>query len=57
MAQKMLFPFTNISALILLYVLGYSFWTEHHILANVHSMPLPLKASKIFCAKAALLWC
>ncbi len=43
----MLFCFTNISAEILLYVLGYSFGTKHHILAFVCQMLLPLKALKI----------
>jgi hypothetical protein len=34
MAQKMLFCFTNISAEILLNVLGYSLGAECHILAH-----------------------
>ncbi len=50
----MLFFFTNISDEILLYVLGYSFCTKHHILACVCQMLLPLKASKIIFAKTAL---
>jgi hypothetical protein len=54
MSQKMLFFFTNISATILVHVLGYSFCTEHHILAHFCQMLLPLRASKIICAKAAL---
>jgi hypothetical protein len=53
---KMLFCFTNISAEILLHVLGYSFYTQHHILAHICQMLLQLKASKIISAKAALLW-
>jgi hypothetical protein len=55
MSQKMLLCFANISAEILLHILGYSFCTEHHILVHFCLMLLPLKASKITCAKAALL--
>jgi len=51
------FSFTAISAEILLHILGYSsFCTERHIFAHFCQMPLPLKASKIICAKAAVLW-
>jgi hypothetical protein len=52
----MLFYFTNISAEILLHTLGYSFCTEDHILAQHCQMLLPLKVSKIICAKAAPFW-
>jgi hypothetical protein len=57
MAQKMLFCFTNISAEILLHILGYNFCSQHHILARFCQMLLPSKTSKIICAKTALLWC
>jgi hypothetical protein len=56
MSQKMLFCFTSISATILAHVLGYSFCAERHILAHFYQMLLPLRASKIICTKAALLW-
>jgi hypothetical protein len=52
----MLFCFTNISSEVLLHVLGYSFCFERHILVHFCQMLLPLEASKIICAKAALLW-
>jgi hypothetical protein len=52
----MLFCFTSIFAEILLYVLGYNFGTECHILAHFGSILLPLKASEIIFVKAALLW-
>jgi hypothetical protein len=52
----MLFCFANISAEILLLILGCSFCIEHPILTHFCPMLLPLKASKISCAKAALLW-
>jgi hypothetical protein len=55
-AQKMLFCFANISAKIMLHVLGYSFFIEFHILAHFCQMLLPSKPSKIICTKAALLW-
>jgi hypothetical protein len=47
----MLFCFTSISAEILLHILGYSFFIEHHILAGFCQMLLPLKASNIICNK------
>jgi hypothetical protein len=50
-AQNMLFCLTNISAKILLLVLGYSFCIAWHILARVCQMLLPLKASKIYAQK------
>jgi hypothetical protein len=56
MSQKMLFCFTNISAEILLHILDYNFYIEHHILAHLCQMMLPLKASKIISEKAHLLW-
>jgi hypothetical protein len=52
----MLFCFADISAEILLIILGCSFCTEHPILTHFCRMLLPLKALKIICAKAALLW-
>jgi hypothetical protein len=55
--MSMVHFFTNISAEILLNVLGYIFCTEHHILAHFCQMLLPIKALEIICAKAALLWC
>jgi hypothetical protein len=55
MAQKMSLSFTNISAIILLHILGYGFCIERHILAHFGQMLLSLKASKITCTKAALL--
>jgi len=42
---------SNISAEILLHVLGNSFCTERHILAHFCRMLLPLKASKISATK------
>jgi hypothetical protein len=45
MAQNMLFCFANISAEILLHVLGYIYCAEKNILANFCRMLLPLKAS------------
>jgi hypothetical protein len=57
MVQNMLSYFTNISAKILMHILGNSFCTKRHILAHFFQLPLPLKAFKIICAKAALLWC
>jgi hypothetical protein len=48
----MLFCFTSISAEILLYILGYYFFTAHHILVHFWKMLLTLTASKIICAKA-----
>jgi hypothetical protein len=56
MAQKMPFCFTNISAKILQHILGYSICTERHILVPFCLILFPFKASKIICAKAALLW-
>jgi hypothetical protein len=56
MAQKMLFCFTDPLAETLKHIFGYSFCTKHHILALFSQMQLPLKASKIICAKDALLW-
>jgi hypothetical protein len=41
---------------ILLHILGYSICAKRHILAQSCQMLLPLKASNIICAKAALLW-
>jgi hypothetical protein len=55
MAQMMLFCFTNISVEILPHVLGYSFCTGCHILANFPQKLLSLKVSEIISAKAALL--
>jgi hypothetical protein len=52
----MLFCFTNISAEILLHILGYSFCSKQHILAHFCRMLLPFKASKISSAKATQLW-
>jgi hypothetical protein len=52
MGQKMQFCFTNISAEILLHVLGYSFRSECHILAHFDQKLLPLNAPKIICAKS-----
>jgi hypothetical protein len=40
-----------------LHFLGYSFWAICHILAHFHLTLLPLKALKMMCAKAPLLWC
>jgi hypothetical protein len=56
MAQKMLLCFTNILAEISQHILSYSFCAEHHILVHFCQSLLPLKASKIICAKAFLLW-
>jgi hypothetical protein len=56
MVQKMLLSFTNILAEISLLILCYSFCAEHHILVHFCQMLLPLKALKIVCAKAVLLW-
>ncbi len=53
----MLFCFANISAEILLHILGYSFRTEHHCLAYFHQTLMPLKESKFICAKAAPFGC
>jgi hypothetical protein len=55
MEHKMLFCFANISAEMLLHIIGYNFCTEPHILAHFLQMLVPLRASKIICAKAALL--
>jgi hypothetical protein len=44
MAQKMLFCFSYISAEILVLVLGYSFCTEHHILAHFCQNAVAIKA-------------
>ncbi len=52
----MLFCFVNISAEILLHIIGYNFCTEPHILAHFLQMLVPLRASKIIGAKAALLF-
>ncbi len=51
----MLFCFVNISAEILLHIIGYSFCTEPHIMAHFLQMLVPLRASKIICTKAVLL--
>jgi hypothetical protein len=56
LAQKMLFCFNNISAGILLHVLGYSFRSKHRILAHLCQMMLPLRAAMIIISKVALLW-
>jgi hypothetical protein len=53
MVQKMLFCFTNMSAEIIWHVLGYSFFTQYQILVIFCQFLLPLKASKIICAKDA----
>jgi hypothetical protein len=45
MVQNMLFCFTNISAEILLLVLGYSICTKCHILVHFCQMLLPSKSS------------
>jgi len=52
MDQKMLFCFTNISAEILLHILGYSFCAKGHILVHFCQMLLLFKALKIACAKS-----
>ncbi len=57
MAQKMLFCFTNISAEILLHTLGYRFNNEWCILAHFWQKALPLKGSRMLCAKDALISC
>jgi hypothetical protein len=54
--KKMLSCFNHNSAEILLRDLGYSFCTKHQILVYFCQMLLKLTASKIICAKAALLW-
>jgi len=51
----MLFCFIIISVEVLLYVLGYTFCVEHHVLVHFSKMLLPLKVSKILCTKATLL--
>jgi hypothetical protein len=56
MAQKMLLCFTNIYAIILLFILGHGYCDERHILAHFFQTLLPLKASEIIFTKAALLW-
>jgi len=56
MAQNLLFCFTNNSAKKLLHILGYNICIEHNILAHFCKMLLPLKASKIICAKAVWLF-
>jgi hypothetical protein len=52
----MLLCFTNISAEILQLMLGYKFFTKRHILMNFWQNTVTIKASKIICAKGALLW-
>jgi hypothetical protein len=52
----MLFCYASISAEILPHILGQSFAPVHHILMHFCQMLLPLKALKIKCAKAVLLW-
>jgi hypothetical protein len=52
----MLFCFTNLSAEILLHNVSYSFCTEHHILVHFSQMLQSLKALKIMCTKADLLY-
>jgi hypothetical protein len=49
MALPMLFCFTNISAEVLLRILGYSFCTERHILVHFCQMLLPLKTPIMIC--------
>jgi hypothetical protein len=54
MAQKMLFCFNYISAEFLIYIFGYNFCTERHILAHFCKVLLPFKhlklsAQKLFC--------
>jgi hypothetical protein len=49
----MLFCFTDTSAEILLHVSGSVFCLKHHSLAHFSRMLLPLKGSKITCAKGA----
>jgi hypothetical protein len=56
MAQKMLSSFINISAGILLLILGFSSFTERHIFPHFCQMMLQLKALKIIFVKAALIW-
>jgi hypothetical protein len=56
MAQKMVYCFTNISDIILWHILGCCFCAEHLVVTHFYQMLLPLKASEIICAKAALLW-
>jgi hypothetical protein len=55
LCQMLLLCSTNILAENLLHLLGYSFCGEFHILVHFCQMVLSLKASKIICAKAALL--
>ncbi len=56
MAQKMLLCLTNICAKILLQNFVHRICTQCHILAQFYQMLLPLKAFKIICVTAALLW-
>ncbi len=56
MLQKMMFCFTNITAVILHHILGYSFCTERRVLEHLCQMLYLLKAWTLICAKAALLW-
>ena len=51
MLQKILVCFTNISAKILMQIIGYSFCFEHHIWTHFYLMLLPLKASKFSAQK------
>jgi hypothetical protein len=52
MVQKMMLCFTNINAEILLYILGYSFCTEHHVLPHFFKCAIAVKHSKIYLRKS-----
>jgi hypothetical protein len=53
----MLFCSINISAEILLHVLGYKLYAERQILAHFSKMLLPLTALKMIRTIADLPWC
>jgi hypothetical protein len=53
-AQNMLFPFANISAEILLLVLGYSFYPRCIIVSHFLPNAVAIKSGNISCAKADL---
>jgi hypothetical protein len=53
--KKMLFRFTNISAEILLHVVGYSFCAESHIFGTLLTNAVSIKSIKNHLAKASLL--
>ncbi len=52
MVQKMIICFTNINAEILLHILGYCFYTEHHILAQFFKCAIAFKHVKIYLRKS-----